>query len=71
MESAFLVAGMARSVPARGEFGYKYTDNARAKACLEEAQSAEVRSQRLACPLCNAEHPEHEHAIRRASAHLN
>jgi hypothetical protein len=24
-----------------------------------------------ACPLCNAEHPEHEHAVRRACAYLN
>jgi hypothetical protein len=25
----------------------------------------------LACPLCNEDHPEHEHAVRRATAHLN
>ncbi|HEY7893164.1 MAG TPA: hypothetical protein VIC05_13235 [Solirubrobacteraceae bacterium] len=53
------------------ELSYEYSDEAWARACLEEAQSAEVRSERLACPLCNAEHPEHEHAVRRASAHLN
>ena len=53
------------------ELSYEYSDEAWARACLEEEQSADVRSQRLACPLCNAEHPEHEHAVRRASAHLN
>jgi hypothetical protein len=53
------------------ELSYEYSDEAWTRACLEEEQSAEVRSERLACPLCNAEHPEHEHAVRRASAHLN
>jgi|ERR1035441_7113492 hypothetical protein len=53
------------------ELSYKYTDTAWAKACAEEAQDPKVRAEMLACPLCNAEHPEHEHAVRRASAHLN
>lgn len=53
------------------ELSYKYTDEAWAKACAEDAQDPKVRAEMLACPLCNAEHPEHEHAVRRASAHLN
>jgi len=53
------------------ELSYEYSDEGWARACLEEAQSAEVRSEGLACPLCNAEYPEHEHAVRRANAHLN
>jgi hypothetical protein len=53
------------------ELSYKYTDEAWAKACAEDAQDPRVQAEMLACPLCNAEHPEHEHAIRRASAHLN
>jgi hypothetical protein len=53
------------------ELSYRYSDEAWAKACQEEEQSAEVRDERLACPLCNAEHPEHEHAMSRAGAHLN
>jgi len=53
------------------ELSYKYSDEAWARACLEEEQSAEVSSQRLACPLCNAGHSEHEPAVRRAGAHLN
>jgi hypothetical protein len=53
------------------ELSYEYSDEAWVKACAEDAENAEIRSERLACPLCNAEHPEHEHAVRRASAHLN
>jgi hypothetical protein len=53
------------------ELSYKYTDEAWAKACAEDAQNPRVRAEMQACPLCNAEHPEHEHAVRRASAHLN
>jgi len=53
------------------ELSYTYTDEAWVKACAEDAENAEVCSERLACPLCNAEHPEHAHAVRRASAHLN
>jgi hypothetical protein len=49
------------------ELSYKYTDEAWVKACEEDVDSPD----RLACPLCNAEHPEHEHAVRRATAHLN
>jgi len=53
------------------ELSYKYTDEAWVKACAEDAENAEVRAEMLACPLCNPEHPEREHAIRRCSAHLN
>jgi hypothetical protein len=53
------------------ELSYEYTSEAWAKACAEDTQSAKVRAGELACPLCNEEHPEHEHAVRRASAHLN
>jgi hypothetical protein len=53
------------------ELSYKYSDGAWAQACSEDEQNAEVRAERLACPLCNTEHPDHEHAVRRASAHLN
>jgi hypothetical protein len=53
------------------ELSYKYTDEAWTKACAEDAENPEIRAEMLACPLCNAEHPEHEHAVRRASAHLN
>jgi hypothetical protein len=53
------------------ELSYKYTDNAWAKACDEEAQDPRARAEMLACPLCNSEHPKHEHAVRRCSAHLN
>jgi hypothetical protein len=37
---------------------YKYTGEAWAKACAEEDQDPKVRAKMLACPLCNAEHPE-------------
>jgi len=53
------------------ELSYKYTDDAWAKACAEDAESPEARAEMLACPLCNEDHPEHEHAVRRATAHLN
>jgi hypothetical protein len=53
------------------ELSYKYTDEAWARACAEDAQDPGVQAEMLACPLCNAEHPEHEHAVRRCSAHLN
>jgi hypothetical protein len=53
------------------ELFYKYTDDAWARACAEEEQDPKVRAQMLACPLCNAEHPEREQALRRATAHLN
>lgn len=53
------------------ELSYQYTDDAWAKACAEELRDPKVRAEMLACPLCNSEHPEHEHAVRRASAHLN
>jgi hypothetical protein len=53
------------------ELSYKYTDEAWAKASAEEAQDPQVRAEMLACLLCNTEHPEHEHAVRRATAHLN
>jgi hypothetical protein len=68
-------AALARIVEHHGseecELSYEYSDEAWARACSEEEQSAEAHSERLACPLCNAEHPEHEHAVRRAGAHLN
>jgi hypothetical protein len=53
------------------ELSYKYTGEAWVKACAEDEENAEIRAERLACPLCNAEHPEHEHAVRRATAPLN
>ena len=53
------------------ELSYKYTDDAWAKACAEDAESPKARAEMLACPLCNEDHPEHEHAVRRCSAHLN
>jgi len=53
------------------ELSYEYSDEAWARACAEDAQDPGVRAEMQACPLCNAEHPEHKRAIRRASARLN
>jgi hypothetical protein len=53
------------------ELSYKYSDEAWAKACAEDAESPKARAEMLACPLCNGDHPEHEHAVRRATAPLN
>jgi hypothetical protein len=50
------------------ELSYKYTDDAWAKACAEDAESPKARAEMLACPLCNEDHPEHEHAVRPRSA---
>lgn len=53
------------------ELSYKYSDEACVKACAEDMENPRARAVMQACPLCNAEHPEHEHAVRRATAHLN
>lgn len=53
------------------ELSYKYTDEAWAKACAEEAQDPRRREEASNCPLCNSEHPEREHVLRRASARFN
>jgi hypothetical protein len=53
------------------ELSYSYSREAWARACAEEAQDPKVRAEMLACPLCNAEHPERERALRRSSARLN
>lgn len=50
---------------------YNYTDEAWTQSYAEEAQDPKVRAKMMDCPLCNTEHPEHEHVLRRASAHLN
>ena len=53
------------------ELSYEYIREAWAQAYAEDAQSAKVQAAELACPLCNEQHPEHEHALRRANARLN
>jgi hypothetical protein len=53
------------------ELSYEYSDEAWVKACAEDEENAEIRAERLACPLCNAEHPDHKHAVRRATAPFN
>jgi hypothetical protein len=53
------------------ELSYEYTREAWTKACAEEAQSAKAQAAEAACPLCNEQHPEHEHAVCRATAYLN